>query len=211
MKTPKIYYFAIVIFSIITISIGMVHAADTTPLAACPMEVRGHGYPGMNVTEPAMQQHILARLDAQGVDVSTAKTLLQNSDTAAVSTWLATYFESHTGEQRNATARFSMSAGVSSHEEKGCNISGGPWPGITRISHDGGMIKNTTRCNTTAIISGLEQKGVDISEVKPALRNGDITTITSWFESYFKAHANEPASRHTALGHRNVSSPEGQA
>lgn len=210
MKTPKIYYLALVAFSIMTIFIGMVHAADMIPPSAHPMGVHGQGYPGMNVTNATMQQHILAGLEAKGADISGAETLLQNGDTAAVSTWLATYFESHKNERMNATTRFNVSAGMPFHKEKGFDISAGNWSGTNRIPHNSGMVKNATRYNTTAIISGLEQKGVDISAIKPALQNGDIITVTTWLKSYFQAHLNELVPRHIAWGHRNITGLQGR-
>lgn len=210
MKTPKIYYLALVAFSIMTLFIGMGHAADTIPPAAHPMRGHGQGYPGMNVTNAAVQQHILASLGAKGVDVSAAKTLLQKNDTAAVSTWLATYFESHKGELMNMTARFNTSSDIPFHREKSVTMCARNWSGTNRIPHNGGMEKNATRCNTTAIISGLEQKGVDISAIKTALQNGDITTVTTWLKSYFQTHLNELASQHIARGHRNITSLQGR-
>lgn len=48
-----------------------------------------------------------------------------------------------------------------------------------------------------AIISSLEQKGVDVSGVKTALQNGDITSVHTWLKSYFDAHKGEmPLSHH---------------
>ena len=93
------------------------------PPSAHPIGARGHGYPGMNMTDATGQQHILAGPEAKGVDVSIAETLLQKSDTTAVSTWLPTYFESHKGERMDATTRFNMSAGTLFPTEKGFNIS----------------------------------------------------------------------------------------
>jgi hypothetical protein len=211
MKAPKIYYLALVAFSIMIIVIGMVHAADMIPPSAHPMRGHDQGYPGMNVTNATVQQHILTGLEAKGVDVSAAETLLQNSDTAAVSIWLATYFESHKSERMNATARFNVSAGIPFHKEKGFNTSAENWSGTNRISHNGGMVNNATRCNTTAIISGLEQKGVDISAIKPALRKGDITAVMTWLKSYFQVHLNELVPRHTAWGHRNITNLQGRS
>jgi hypothetical protein len=210
MKTPKIYYLALVAFSIMILFIGMVHAADMMPPSAHPGGIHGYGYPGMNVTGATAQQNILAGLEAKGVDVSEAETLLQKSDTAGVSTWLATYFESHKGERMNTTARFNASTGMPFHGEKGVTMSARNWSGTNRTPHNGGMEKNATRCNTTAIISGLEQKGVDISAIKTALQNGDITTVTTWLKSYFQTHLNELAPRHAAWGHRNITSLQGR-
>ena len=144
MKAPKIYYPALVAFSIMTIFIGMAHAEDMIPPSAGPLGAHGHGYPGMNLTNASLQQHILAGPEARGVDVSAAETLLQNSDTAAVSTWFATYAESHKSKRMNATVRFNASAGIPIHKEKGFTLSAENWSGTNRIPHHGGMVK---KCN----------------------------------------------------------------
>jgi len=38
-----------------------------------------------------------------------------------------------------------------------------------------------------AIISSLEQKGVDVSGVQTALQKGDTVAVKAWLESYFQA------------------------
>jgi hypothetical protein len=167
-----------------------------------------------------MQQHILAGLEAKGVDISTAKTLLQNGDTSGVSTWLAPYFAGNKGERMNATARSTMPSGMPFLREGKisarktslhAHMTGeAHWPGTSLPLHNGGMVKNATRCNSTAIIGDLEKKGVDVSAVKTALLNGDITTVTTWLKSYFGTHLNDQASRHTAWGHRNSTSLQGR-
>jgi hypothetical protein len=216
MKVPRIYYLALAAFSIMTLFIGMVHAADMTQPPARAMGIHGHGFPGMNVTNSSMQQHILAGLEAKGVDVSAAKTLLQNNDTTGVSTWLATYFAGHKDERMNMTSRFNGSAGIPFPGEKSGNISamktafhgnttaGANWLGTRLQPHNGGVGKNATRCNSTAIIGDLEKKGVDVSAVKTALQNGDVTAVASWLKSYFKTMLAGQTPRHAAWGHGNT-------
>jgi hypothetical protein len=46
------------------------------------------------------------------------------------------------------------------------------------------------------IIGRLEQQGVDLTEVRTALQNGDTATVKAWLKSYFEAHKGEMA------GHR---------
>ncbi len=43
-------------------------------------------------------QLIVSSLEKKGVDVSVAKTALQNGDTSSVKTWLKSYFDAHKGE-----------------------------------------------------------------------------------------------------------------
>jgi len=38
------------------------------------------------------------------------------------------------------------------------------------------------------LITSLEQKGVDVSQVKTALQNGDTAAVKTWLENYFQTH-----------------------
>jgi hypothetical protein len=61
---------------------------------------------GFAVNATMQQAHLqsfIARLQKQGVDVSTAQTALQNNDTAAVNFWLKSYFEAHKDALTNST------------------------------------------------------------------------------------------------------------
>jgi len=61
----------------------------------------------MNLIE--LQQYTISEeraeeyLQKQGVDVNMAQTALQNNDTAAVNSWLKSYFESHKDALANST------------------------------------------------------------------------------------------------------------
>jgi DNA-binding transcriptional MerR regulator len=62
--------------------------------------------PGIAVNATMQQAHLqsfIAQLQKQGVDVSTAQTALQNNDTAAVNSWLKSYFEAHKDALANST------------------------------------------------------------------------------------------------------------
>jgi hypothetical protein len=62
--------------------------------------------PGIAVNATMQQAHLqsfIAQLQKQGVDVSTAQTALQNNDTAAVNSWLKSYFEAHKDALTNST------------------------------------------------------------------------------------------------------------
>jgi hypothetical protein len=39
-----------------------------------------------------------------------------------------------------------------------------------------------------SIITTLEQRGVDVTEAKTALQNGDPDAVRAWLEAYFQAH-----------------------
>jgi len=38
------------------------------------------------------------------------------------------------------------------------------------------------------MITHLEQQGVDVTQVKTALQNGDTATVKTWFDAYREAH-----------------------
>ena len=44
-----------------------------------------------------------------------------------------------------------------------------------------------------AIVSSLEQKGVDVSGVQTALQNGDTAAVKAWLENYFRSRKPETA------------------
>ncbi|MDD1703403.1 MAG: hypothetical protein LUQ31_10530 [Methanoregula sp.] len=79
------------------------------------VEKRGGSFT-VNATETAAHlQSFISSLQKQGVDVSAAETALKNNDTAAVKSWMESYFETHKttaanstrpqGHMRNTTAR----------------------------------------------------------------------------------------------------------
>ena len=58
-----------------------------------------------DLTNSTQQQRILTKLEAEGVDVTEAKTALQNGDTSAVQTWLEAYFQAHRQERPDGSGR----------------------------------------------------------------------------------------------------------
>jgi hypothetical protein len=165
---------------------------------------------------------MIAGFAEKGVDVSAVTPLLQNGDNEAVGTWLITYFGNHKSERMKTTARFNASAGIPFHGERYGNLSaaktafhgnmaaGVNWSEKKLLPQNVGMAKNATRCNSTAIISNLEKKGVDVSAVKTALQNGDITAVATWLKSNFDTHRNDPAPRNATWGHRNSTGLQGR-
>jgi pyridoxine 5'-phosphate synthase PdxJ len=63
----------------------------------------GHSF-AMNATaQQAHLQSFITNLQNKGVDVSSVQTALQNNDTATVTAWLKSFFESHPGTMVNVT------------------------------------------------------------------------------------------------------------
>ena len=96
MKTTGIFIGALGVCVVVALVVGFAGAAVVTPHLfgkAARNEANpgpGHGLPG----------DIIDKLEQQGVDVSTAKTAIQNGDTAALKSWLEQFRASHTGEIR---------------------------------------------------------------------------------------------------------------
>jgi hypothetical protein len=66
-------------------------------------EKNGQGFAVNATMQQAHLQSFIAELQKQGVDVSTVQTALQNNDTAAVNSWLKSYFETHKEALINST------------------------------------------------------------------------------------------------------------
>jgi len=64
---------------------------------------RAHGFAPNATTQQERLQVFATALQKKGVDVSALETAIQNNDTAAEKTWLATYFEAHKGPFNNTT------------------------------------------------------------------------------------------------------------
>ncbi|MFA5237132.1 MAG: hypothetical protein WC362_04690, partial [Methanoregula sp.] len=66
-------------------------------------EQKGSGFTVNATMQQAHLQSFITRLQTQGVDVSTVQADLQNNDTAAVNSWLKSYFEAHKDTLTNST------------------------------------------------------------------------------------------------------------
>jgi len=66
-------------------------------------EQKSQGFAVNATMQQAHLQSFITRLQKQGVDVSTAQTALKNNDTAAVNSWLKSYFETHKDALTNST------------------------------------------------------------------------------------------------------------
>jgi hypothetical protein len=87
MKTPGIYIGAFAVCCIVALVIGTASAAAMTQQGSCNNFRDTAGLFG--------PQKMIERLEQRGVDVTEAKTALQNGDTTAVKEWLQAYREAH--------------------------------------------------------------------------------------------------------------------
>jgi DNA-binding transcriptional MerR regulator len=70
-----------------------------------PERPEGSGRSPPDLTSSTRQQDIITRLEAEGVDVTEAKTALQNGDSDAVQAWLEAYFQAHRPERPGGAGR----------------------------------------------------------------------------------------------------------
>lgn len=94
MKTPKMYYGALVVFCIAALGVGMASAGGGTLAIYGNTGVEAYGHP-LDLTNITVQQHLLTHLEQQGVDVRALNTAFRNGDTAAIRTWFENYRQSH--------------------------------------------------------------------------------------------------------------------
>ncbi len=118
----------------------------------------GTGRHGMDLSNSTQQQQLITRLEQEGVDVTELKTLLQSGNTDAAQTWLDTYMQAH-------RPAMGMEMGTGRH---------------------GMDLSNSTQ--QQQLITRLEQEGVDVTELKTALQNGNTDAAQTWLDTYFQNH-----------------------
>jgi len=119
---------------------------------------RGNGRHGMDLSNSTQQQQLVTRLEQEGVDVTELKTALQNGNTDAAQTWLDSYMQAH-------------------KPAMGMEMGNGK-PGMD--------LSNSTQ--QQQLVTRLEQEGVDITELKTALQNGNTDAAKTWLDTYFQNH-----------------------
>jgi SOS response regulatory protein OraA/RecX len=70
------------------------------------------------------------------------------------------------------------------------------WLEVYRQAHPEGNIHRPGAMNPEKAIERLEQKGVDVTEVKAAVQKGDTDAVKAWLQSYFGTHKDEMPKRH---------------
>ncbi|MCX6681361.1 MAG: hypothetical protein NTY71_00015 [Methanoregula sp.] len=201
MKTPKIIVGALVVYCIVVLLIGMANAADLTrPATGDHFKSRAGQF--------APQKNI-ERLEQQGVDVTEALTALQKGDTAAVKAWLISYFEAHKGTMAHVRPSPDPEAIITRLEQHGVDVSEAKtalqngdtgavkaWLEAYRQTQKNTMAQGNGHFGPEKIIDRLEQQGVDVPEVKAALRNHDTAPVKAWLDAYLKAHKDAKVACH---------------
>jgi hypothetical protein len=152
MKTPGIYIAAIATYCIFALVIGTASAAAMTQ--------QGSGNNLRNTAGLFGPEKIIERLEQQGVDVTVAKTALQNSDTNAVKEWLQSYREAH----------------PDLFPARGEGAGNGPLNGDTKSERMTGMLENLTA------------QGYDVSAISLAVTSGDFETAHTLMQEFRTAH-----------------------
>jgi DNA-binding transcriptional MerR regulator len=182
-----------------------------------PTRPEGAGRSPPDLADPARQQEIITRLEEKGVDVTEAKTALQNGDTDAVKAWL----EAHRPEKPDGTGRappdlsdpVKLQEIITRLEEKGVDVTGlktafqdgdteavKAWLEAHRPAKPEGAGRSPPDLSDPVqeqkIIDRLEERGVDITEVEADLQAGDTTAVQTWLETYLHSHEGEMGFHH---------------
>ena len=114
MRTPAFYYYGLAALCVVSLFIGMAHAADPTPAAINTTKIRGFGYGHASV--PQMN---LSCLEQQGVTMTDVKAALERNDTASIRAWRDACRQPPNGIPGNTTHReqqkFRTGAGTPEH------------------------------------------------------------------------------------------------
>jgi len=152
MKTPGIYIAAIATYCVFALVIGTASAAAITQQGS-----------GNNIRDTAGlfgPEKMIERLEQQGVDVTEAKTALQNGDTTAVKEWLQAYREAH----------------PDLFPARGEGAGKGPMNGKPDGERMTGMLENLT------------DMGYDVSAISSAVTSGNFETAHTLMQEFRTAH-----------------------
>jgi hypothetical protein len=125
-------------------------------------EKKASGFAGNATMQQERLQKLVTGLQQKGVNVSALQTAIANNDTAAEKAWFVTYMQSHKGQVQNQTA-----------VHKAPGFAGNATMQQERIQK---------------LVTGLQQKGVDVSALQTAIANNDTAAEKAWFASYYQAH-----------------------
>ncbi len=197
MKTPGLFIGALGVCVVVALVVGLAGAAVVAP-HVFGKTAKNETAPGQGHGVPA---DIIDKLETQGVDVSAARTAIQNGDTAALKSWLDAY---RGANPRNITAnRVRPVPGdiIDKLEKQGVDVSSAKtaiqngdtaalksWLDAYREANPRNLTANQDRPLPGKIIDKLEQQGVDVSAARTAIQNGDTAALKSWFDAHREAN-----------------------
>jgi len=190
MRTPALYYYGLAAFCVVSLFIGMAHAADPTPAAINTTKIHGFGY-----GHPPMPQLNLSCLGQQGVTMTGIKEALERNDTASVRTWRDACGQSPKGVTGNANLQKQQKfrTGIAPLERNGTKVC--PARNLSEHSTITGMTPGSFDCNIThkspVVNSTIFRRGLlsngtimhhalnraDINQKTPAHLNGNTTAM----------------------------------
>jgi len=198
MKKQGIFIGALGVCVVVALVVGFAGAAVVTPHLfgkTARNETtpgQGHGIPG----------DFIEKLEQQGVDVSAAKTAIQNGDTAALKSWLNAYRDANPSNQTGNLDRPGPEKIIDTLEQQGVDVSAAKtaiqngdtaalksWLNAYRDANPRNQTGNLDRPGPEKIIDTLEQQGVDVSAAKTAIQNGDTAALKSWIDAARSSHA----------------------
>jgi len=65
------------------------------------------------------------------------------------------------------------------------------WRGTYREAHKDEMAKSAGRFGPDKVIGRLEKPGIDVTTVRNALQNGDLSAVKAWLDAYREAHKDQ--------------------
>jgi hypothetical protein len=107
MRAPALYYYGLAAFCVVSLFVGMAHAADPAPAALNTTTIHGFGY-----GHSPMPRLNLSCLEQQGVTIMDVKAALDRNDTASVRKWSDACSQSLKEITGNATHRQQQKSGT---------------------------------------------------------------------------------------------------
>ncbi len=213
MRTPAIYYYCLAALCVVSLFIGMAHAADPTTVEI--NTTKGFGY-----RHPPMPQLNISGLEQQGVTMADVKAARERNDTASIRAWRDASRQPQKGITGNVTPlkQQKLITGIAPFERNGTKV----FParnlsmqstikGMAPGSFGGNMTHKSPAANSTLFLQGPVSNGTimrhaldgtDINQKKPTHLNGNNTAMKPWSGQYNRTHAGDQpkglSSRQTA-------------
>ena len=204
MRTPAPYYYGLAALCVVSLFIGMAHAADLTPAAINTTKIHGIGY-----GHPPMPQPNLSCPEQQGVTMAGVKAALERNDTASIRTWRDTCRQPPKGISGNFThqEQQKLRTGIAPFERNGTkvfpvrnlseyNIIKGLAPGFMRNNNTHkSPVANSTLLRQGPLPNGTIMRhalnGADVNQKKPTRLNGNNTAMKPWTGQYNRTRSGE--------------------
>ena len=204
MRTPALYYYGLAALCVVSLFIGMAHAADLTTVAINTPKIHGIGY-----GHTPMPQPNLSCPEQQGVTMADVKAALERNDTASIRKWRDACRQPPKGISGNFThwEQQKLITGIAPFERNGTkvfpvrnlsehNIIKGMAPGFmgNNITHKSPVANSTLLRqgqlpNNTIMRHALN--GADVNQKKPTRVNENNTAMKPWTGQYNRTHSGE--------------------